>query len=181
MSGVTVFEARNPLREEFGTIFEEHYDLAYRTAYGIARKAEDAEDVVQTIFLQLLRREVPPDLLKNPRGYFYRSAVNLSLRTIRSRQREVLTNASEQFEASAEAADPGSTDEMDRRLWEAIAELNEGAAQMLILRYVHDHSLADIARLLGTTRGTVAVSLFRTRARLKKLIRASQWEKGHET
>jgi len=175
MSSVTVFEVTGkPLREKFGKIFEEHYDLTYRTAYGITRKAEDAEDVVQTIFLQLLRRESPPDLMKNPRAYFYRAAVNISLRTIRSRQREVVVNDSEQFAASTEAADPNNHEEMDQRLWKAIAELNEGAAQILILRYIHDYSLADIAKLLGTTRSTVAVSLFRSRARLKKLIRASQ-------
>jgi len=61
-------------------------------------------------------------------------------------------------------------------LWQAIAELNETAAQILILRYVHQCSLATIASVLGTTRSTVAVSLFRSRARLKKLIRASQGE-----
>jgi RNA polymerase sigma factor (sigma-70 family) len=68
-----------------------------------------------------------------------------------------------------------TADELDRRLHEAIAELNPAATQILILRYVHNYSLADIARLMGTTRSTVAVSLFRSRARLKKLVRA-WWE-----
>ena len=43
--------------------------------------------------------------------------------------------------------------------------------RFLILRYVHDYDLAQIAKTLGTTRGSVAVSLFRSRARLKKKIR----------
>ena len=46
------------------------------------------------------------------------------------------------------------------------------AAQILILRYVHDKSVAEIARLLGVSRGTIALRLFRSRARLKKLLRA---------
>ncbi|MBI4471870.1 MAG: sigma-70 family RNA polymerase sigma factor [Acidobacteria bacterium] len=41
-----------------------NYDLVYRTAYGITRTPEDAEDVVQMIFLQLLGREIPPDLTR---------------------------------------------------------------------------------------------------------------------
>jgi RNA polymerase sigma-70 factor (ECF subfamily) len=180
MSTVTVFDVAKPPLQEFGQIFEEHYDLTYRTAYGITRSAQDAEDVVQTIFLQLLKRELPPDLTKNPRGYFYRAAVNLSLRTIRSRRRHVLTGDTAQLESSTEAANNGNTagtdEEMDRLLWNSIAELHESAAQILVLRYVHDYSLANIARVLGTTRSTVAVSLFRSRARLKKLIRASQEE-----
>jgi uncharacterized protein (TIGR03435 family) len=43
-------------------IFREHYRLTYTTAYAITGNAENAEDVVQSIFLGLLRREAPPDL-----------------------------------------------------------------------------------------------------------------------
>jgi len=63
----TVFEVTKPPAPEFGPIFEEHYDLVYRTAYGITRTPEDAEDVVQMIFLQLLCREIWQRLKKVPR------------------------------------------------------------------------------------------------------------------
>jgi len=43
----------------------------------------------------------------------------------------------------------------------------------VILGYVHDKSDAAIAKLLGTSRGTIAVSLYRSRARLRKLMRAA--------
>jgi RNA polymerase sigma-70 factor (ECF subfamily) len=173
MSTAAVVEVpKKPSSQEFGQIFQEHYDLIYRTAYSITHTPEDAEDVVQTIFLRLLRREFPPDLSKNPRGYLYRAAVNLSLKTIRARQRHVLTGDEEQLEGSTDSANYDRDEELDQRLWKAIAELNESAAQILILRYIHNYSLADIAKLLGTTRSTVAVNLFRSRARLKKLIHA---------
>jgi DNA-directed RNA polymerase specialized sigma24 family protein len=48
---------------------------------------------------------------------------------------------------------------------------------MLILRYEHNYSDAQIAKMLGKSRGTVAVTLYRTRARLKKLLRAASGEK----
>ena len=63
---------------------------------------------------------------------------------------------------------------LDRALHEAVAMLNPAAAQIVILRYVHDYSLADIAGMLGTTRSTVAVSLFRSRSRLKKHLSAAR-------
>jgi DNA-directed RNA polymerase specialized sigma24 family protein len=44
---------------------------------------------------------------------------------------------------------------------------------MLILRYEHNYSDVEIGRLLGRSRGAVAVTLYRARARLKKLLRAS--------
>jgi RNA polymerase sigma-70 factor (ECF subfamily) len=183
MSAATVFMATpKNQREEFEQVFQEHYDLTYRTAYSITRRAEDAEDVVQTVFLQLLRREAPPDLTKNPKGYLYRAAVSLSLKTIRSRQRFVLTEHNERFEAPAEPPNLHSSgdEDMERLLWEAIAELRENAAQILILRYIHGYALGEIANMLHTTRSTVAVSLFRSRARLKKVIRAHQSREGKE-
>ncbi len=175
MSTVTVLELmQKPSLQEFGQIFEEHYDLVYRTAYSITRTPQDAEDVAQTIFLRLLRRDSPPDLTKNPKGYFYRAAVNVSLKTVRLRERHVLSGDHEEFDVGAGGGSADRNAEMDQRLWQAIAKLSEGAAQILILRYIHNYSLGEIATLLGTSRGTIAVSLFRSRARLKKLIRACE-------
>jgi RNA polymerase sigma-70 factor (ECF subfamily) len=169
MSSVT----SGPVGQEFDQIFREHYQLVYRTAYGVTGSPEDAEDILQTIFLRLLRREFPPDLKKNPKAYLYRAAVNLSLNTLRLRRRHVLTDDAERFEAAAQTPESNSAEELHKRLYAAIAELDPEAAQILILRYVHNYSDADIAKLLGKSRGVIAVRLFRSRARLKKLIRAS--------
>ena len=169
---------KKPSFHNFELIFQQHYDLVYRTAYSVTRKAEDAEDVAQTVFVRLLRLEVPPDLTKNPKGYFYRAAVNASLRLIRSRQRMVLTGDSEQAEASTETRSSETGEALDQQLWTAVAELNERAAQILILRYKQGHSVAEVAKILGTSRSVVSVSLFRSRARLKKLIRAAEKEES---
>jgi len=159
---------------ELEKIFEQHYQLVYRTAYSLTGSSEDAEDITQTIFMRLLARQFPPDLQRNPEPYLYRAAFNLSLKTIQQRKRLVLTDNMEFLDQRAVAGSL-TADEIDRRLHEAINELNPAAAQVLILRYVHNYSLADIARVMGTTRSTVAVSLFRSRARLKKLVR-KWWE-----
>jgi hypothetical protein len=45
--------------------------------------------VLQTIFLRLAKQEIAPDLLKNPKPYLYRSAVNESLSVNRSRRRAI--------------------------------------------------------------------------------------------
>ena len=164
------------LDQEFEEIFREHYQMTYRTAYGVTGNPADAEDVVQTIFLKLLRREFPPDLKKNPKAYLYRAAVNQSLNTIQAKKRHVLTNAPEQFEKIRLA--PNSAEEIHQRLYEAVAELNPASAHILVLRYVHNYTDAEIAKLLGTSRGTIAVSLYRSRARLRKLMGASSVSGG---
>ena len=83
MSTVTVFKVTsNSTAQELEPIFREHYQLVYRTAYSVRGSIEDAEDILQTIFAGLLRRELPPELKKNPKGYFHKAAFNLSLNTI---------------------------------------------------------------------------------------------------
>jgi len=165
-----------PLPGELEQIFREHYRLVYRTAYGVTGRTEDAEDVVQTLFLRLLRRGCPPDLMKNPRAYLYRAAVNLSLDTIKRQKRDVLTGEMGQFEAAVQRNDESLLEELHKHLYAAIGQLDSDTAQMLVLRYVHKYSDADIAKLLGKSRGVIAVKLFRARARLKRLIRALQGE-----
>ena len=53
---------------------------------------------------------------------------------------------------------------------DVIAQVKPRAVEILILHYEHDYSDAQIAHMLGTSRGTIAVTLYRTRARLKKLL-----------
>ena len=164
--------------QEFEDLFQEHYVLTYRTAYGITGRVEDAEDVVQTIFLRLLQREKPPELVKNPRGYLYRAAVNQSLTIVQIRQRRAQVEAGEELAVSLPARASSRAEELHRKLYGAIAQLRPKAASILILRYLHNYSDTEIAKLLGTSRGVIAVTLFRSRARLKKLLGASLGEES---
>jgi RNA polymerase sigma-70 factor (ECF subfamily) len=160
-----------PLAQELEDLFQQHYQLVYHTAYGITDRAEDAEDVLQTVFLRLLRRGASPDIQKNPKGYLYRAAVNLSLDTLQARKRHALSDEASHAEARQPTTYPEPDDITRKRLSDALAQLRPRAVEILILRYEHDYSDAEIAKMLGTSRGVIAVSLYRSRARLKKLLR----------
>jgi RNA polymerase sigma-70 factor (ECF subfamily) len=148
--------------------------MVYRTAYGVTGSHEDAEDVLQTIFLTLVRREVPQDFARNPEAYLHRAAVNSSLNTIRSRRRQPLVHDDRLLEVpySSESDDRLDRERMYQRLYAAIAELKPEHAEILILRYMHNKSDAEIAKMFGVSRGTIAIKLFRSRAQLRKLLRA---------
>ena len=78
-----------PLPEDFERIFNENHALVYRVAYRITGNNEDAEDVLQTLFLRLLRREILPDVDRNPRAYMHRAAINIALDIVKLRSRTV--------------------------------------------------------------------------------------------
>jgi RNA polymerase sigma-70 factor (ECF subfamily) len=174
-------ETRQRLTQEFTEIFLEHYPMIYRTAYSITGSKPDAEDVLQTIFLRLLQRDVPVEFKRSPKAYLYRAAVNLALNTIRSRKSRRFIEDFDRLEAppAAAAQDTSTTEdeEIQRSLLHAIAQLRPKAVEILILHYEHNYSDAEIAKMLGKSRGTIAVTLYRARARLKKLMGRAQ-EKG---
>lgn len=164
--------------QEFEGIYREHAPLVFRTAWGVLGSREDAEDVLQTVFLKLLRRECPPEFQTNPRGYLYKAAVNGSLDFLKARRRRpVLVDDVDRLQIAA--PDASADDEMHRRLYEAIAQLSAEAAEIVLLRYMQNKSVGEIAKGLGLSRTAVAVRLFRSRARLRTLLRTPS-EKDHE-
>ena len=175
MSTVMTSEVTGRAARELEQLFREHCQFVYRTAYSLTGSSEDAEDILQNIFAGLVRRDFPQDLLRNPKAYFYRAAFNLSMNVVRDRKRRPALGNLEVIERMPSKPEGGSAEEeLDKRLHQAIAALHPGAARVVLLRYVHDHSIAEIAKLLGRTRSTVAVTLFRARARLKKLLNAME-------
>jgi RNA polymerase sigma-70 factor (ECF subfamily) len=160
------------LPEDFERIFNEHYALVYRVAYRVTGNNEDAEDVLQTLFLRLLRRDVLPDIERNPKAYIHRAAVNIALDVVRQRGRSVASgDVEEQLMEGSTRTERMPAFRFQDWLREALAELNPRAAEIFILKHIEGHGNAEIAQMLGTSRGTVAVLLFRARARLKKSIR----------
>lgn len=171
MSIASVPRANEPVAAEFEEIFREHSRMVYRTAFTITGNHPDADDVLQNIFLTLLEREFPLDFRTSARAYLYRAAVNMSLKVIRSRKRRRLADGVELLEAPPPLTEANPDEETRRSLREAIARLKPRAVEILILRYEHGYSDAEIAKMLGKSRGTVAVTLYRARAKLKKLLR----------
>ncbi len=156
-------------------LFEEHHRLIFSTAYRVTGNANDAEDVLQTIFLRLLRR--PPAALETGKagGYLRRAAINASLDLIRSRKRSRLVALDQQLIEEVKPALDGASDpgrrfaglELRERLRRELAKVNPRAAQMFALRYFEGYRNSDIGPMMGTSRMTVAVTLHRLRKRLR--------------
>jgi RNA polymerase sigma-70 factor (ECF subfamily) len=147
---------------------------AFRAAYRITGSAVDAEDVVQTVFLRLLGRA---DVALGPgsEGYVYRSAIHAALDVVRSRQRSGWVPLEDPESGSPALADPAASADGDletkrlrRCLRLALSRLSPRTAEMFALRYFEGASNGEIAELLGTSKGVVAVLLHRARTRLRK-------------
>ena len=68
-------------------LFERHHDRVFRTAYRVTGSAADAEDVLQTVFVRIVRGHEAAANAENTEAYFTRAAINASVDLIRSRKR----------------------------------------------------------------------------------------------
>ena len=171
--------------EELEVFFREHHDQVFRTAYRVTGSASDAEDVLQTVFLRLVRRKEKIDLSPSPGSYLHRAAVNASLDLLRSRTRSRSVSIEDVAPAATESSEPNpETQYVDRELQtqirRAIATLGPKAAEIVVLKYFEGHSNLDIAKMLGTSQMVIGVLLHRARTRLRKEI-ATFLEGHHET
>ena len=162
---------------ELEKLFAEHHDQIFRTAYRITGSPMDAEDVLQTLFLRLIRRQHVIDPNAGARSYLHRAAVNGALDLVRRRNnlRNVRFDdvAALQLQDSKPHPDQCQSDS-ELRTWfrSAIAELNPKRAEIFVLRYLEGYSYLEIARAVGMPRATIAVILHRTRTRLRNEIRS---------
>jgi RNA polymerase sigma-70 factor (ECF subfamily) len=155
---------------ELEDLFRAQHVRILKAAYRITGSMSDAEDVAQNVFLRIAQRGVCRDAIENPDSYVYRAAINGALDLLRRRQRENVAPA----EAMDLIADATSTEraaqarEAVAALRVSLSDLSPRAAEMFVLRYVEERDLAEIARLMDTSRAVVAVTLHRARARLRR-------------
>ena len=137
--------------------------MVFRTAYRITGSAADAEDVLQTVFLRLLRRDSSARELENEESYLRRAAINAALDVLRA-QRSAPTAQLQELPSS-----PGrNVLELRQALARALAQLKPPSAEVFALRFLEGFDNAQIAEMLGISRVLVAVIAHRARQQLRK-------------
>lgn len=152
---------------ELESAFRTHHGMVFRTAYRITGNAADAEDVLQVVFLRLLRRDASAEALDNPESYLRRAAINASLDVIRSRQADRSVELTDDVPLLVAQND---VPELRQALGRAMAELDPRRAEIFALRFLEGFTNPEIAKLLGISQVLVAVLVHRTRQQLRKAL-----------
>ena len=163
-------------------LFRDQYENVFLAAYRVCGSTQDAEDVLQSVFLRLLKRaesdslgsqNLISSLGSHPASYLCRAAINASLDLLRSKRRKPTSAIDEETLPidSTEADSEAQRAEQRHHLRLALLNINERAAEVFVLRYFEEFSNAEIAEMLDTSSNSVAVTLHRTRDRLQELLR----------
>jgi RNA polymerase sigma-70 factor (ECF subfamily) len=151
-------------------LFLAHHDRVFRAAYRVTGNPSDAEDVLQTVFLRLLKQAHDFTTVEDAGNYLYRAGVNAAVDIVRSKKSAAAVPLEEQGPQDHSWTPDRShySPELRQKLRDAVAQLHSTAAEMFVLRYFEGYDNSEIAKILDTSEGTVAVTLHRTRARLQK-------------
>lgn len=144
--------------------------MVFRTAFRVTGNASDAEDVMQTVFMRLMKRETGS--VENPESYLRRAAVNASIDLIRERQKANSVPLDEAFLSSH--GTPSVKPEMGElkdSLRKALAQLDERQSVMFTMRFFDGYSNQEIAKMMGMSQVHVAVILHRVKAKLQKELK----------
>jgi RNA polymerase sigma-70 factor, ECF subfamily len=149
----------------FDAIFERYRDPIWRFFRRRIRDSRRAEELTQETFLALLRGTSRYEPRSAFRSYLFGIAFNLLLASRREEHRTAMAPLDD-IDPVAPGCDATSV------LWvrQALAELDEGEREVLMLREYEQLSYDEIATLMGVAIGTVRSRLFRARLALKEKL-----------
>lgn len=137
----------------FDTLYDRYRDWVVTVARRYTGDADDALDVLQETFAYLLRKCPHLYLTGRMTTFLYPAVKHLAIALRRKRGR--LRNDDEALAQLADDADPATTPDTGRELIGLVRSLSEPQREVLLLRFVDDLSLQEIADALSIPLGTV--------------------------
>jgi len=150
-----------------------HYSSVYHLALSILDDPDEAEDVAQETFITASVK------LEGFRGdsdiktWLFSIAINRSRGNLRKRKTQrALNNVLQSFQRLASY--PRNPEKMtqqteiDEHLWQIVDGLADKQRIPIILRYVHQLPISDIARILDVKEGTIHSRLFYAHQKIRR-------------
>ncbi|RMF77659.1 MAG: sigma-70 family RNA polymerase sigma factor [Planctomycetota bacterium] len=168
-----------PAWAEFERIVADERDRVARLASRLLGWRSDVDDVVQDVFLRAWRGWSGFRQESSVKTWLTRITINACRARLRawSAWLRVFSpaDAEEPIRSAAAQDGTGMHAESLRRVRDGVRALPRKLREVIVLRYLEDYPIAQIAAVLGVSEGAVEVRLHRARARLRDALGAL-WE-----
>jgi RNA polymerase sigma-70 factor, ECF subfamily len=167
------------LEETFLKEYDQHADSIYRFCLFKLSDKEEARDVVQETFLKAWDYLARGGEIRNVKAFIFRIARNLVIDKYRKKNTESLDLLTEngfdpKFEEETEI-----TDRLDaQNILPLLDQLSAEYKEIILLRYVEELTIGEMAETLGQSVGNISVKLFRAMAKLRVLYLTKYEEKN---
>ena len=180
------------LLRDFGAWMASEQRRVYALCQRFLQDRDEADSATQDVFLkayQALKRDDPKEL-DDPARWVTRIAVNTCLDRLRSKRWQFWRKRPEAADEAtilglAPSTEPDAEDrvfsqQIARRLTQALERLSLRQRAAFTLRHYEDRSLAEIAEMLDLDVGTVKVHLFRATEKLREELHDLYFRKGRK-
>ena len=160
--------------EEVTSLFGDRRSSLLRYTMSLGLPIEDAEDIVQEVFLLLFRHLIHRRSRQNLRGWTFRVTHNLALKRARKNQRKNESVVGDFVELALQDPAPNPEEQVSQQrrqanAWAVIRALPERDRCCLTLR-AEGLQYREIAEVVGISLGSVALSLSRSLAKLSRVV-----------
>lgn len=159
--------------DAFEPLYLRYRDWVVALAHRFTGDESLALDVMQETFLYLLKKFPGFRLTAQMKTFLYPAVKNLSIATRRKTSRVQSTEAEQHHLAQLPAAEIAFTNSAE--LSAALTNLSEDHREVLLLRFVDELSLAEIAEAIGVPLGTVKSRLHHALETLRTDERAKEF------
>ncbi len=161
-------------RDAFEGLYQQHVGRLYNLAWRMSGGGDDADDLVQEIFLQAYRKLGTYKGESSLGTWLYRLAVNLCLDRLRSKagKMDKVTDSLDEDDADPVVA-PGSPAELSvarMDLERAVGTLPPSYRAAFVLHDVEGYQHDEIARMLDISEGSSKSLLHKARMKLRRAL-----------
>ncbi len=144
-------------------IMNTYGNMLFRLCLITLGNASDAEDAVQETFIKYLQKAPEFENTEHEKAWLITVATNKCRDILRFKSRHPMINIDEIHEFTKDSSDCGILD--------ALMTLPDKFRTVLILYYVEEYSIEDIARTIGRTTSAVKMRLQKGRNLLREAYR----------
>jgi RNA polymerase sigma-70 factor (ECF subfamily) len=164
--------------EALGELYDLHQRMVFRTALVITGDNEAANDLLQDVFLRLFRFAGNIDPARPIEPWLYRMTTNLSYDWVKRRSRlpRPLEDLIDWLAVPGKNLPDAAVEQNDEweRVQKAVTSLPLPQRVVIVMYYLNDLSLQEIADILQVPVGTVKSRLYYGRLALKRKLGLGQ-------
>ncbi|WP_058305917.1 RNA polymerase sigma factor [Gracilibacillus massiliensis] len=184
------FKKTEPTEEEFRLVYDMFYSRVYRDVYFITKDTHLAQDALQETFVKAYKHMHNLEDKGRMGAWLSTIATRTAIDILRKRKgsNEFLTDDITVQERHAQVKDPDVSFLVESKfvkeeIIEVLHEMKVEYREVLLLRYIHELSIKEIAVNLDLTEGTVKTRLHRARNAMKQKVENDperQWIGGEK-
>ena len=156
--------------QEFKQRFMPHYKLLYRVAYHLTGNAQDAEDLLQDMYLKLWQKrdDLPNEAMKE--AYLMTMMRRLFIDQRRLKHIDASAELKEELSPPDERSLDHQMDTKDeaQQMEGLISELPKRDGKIIRMHLIEDRSYEEIEQDTGLSQGNIRIIVMRTKQKLKQ-------------